>query len=537
MSAHDEPPLTRRELRERERRAEAERSAAAEPGGVTEPTTSTESAPQQTAGTGRRRVTTSEPIRGGEIPTVDASVPEPGVAEPRVPEPEIPDAAGSETQAPAAEAPAPVAPESQAPETVVPGTRSPETAGTESLFTRSPAERVPERTMTRRELRELLAREAAEGTSPPETPEPDGAATPASSASDFVQPLAPPEQVAGSAAPPGDSSPSAAIADESPSAATAGEQDAAASEAPDARTSPAEAPAAPPEKRGLFGRRKRAESAASEPTAPELAAREQAAPEPAAPGPDGAPARETSAPPALSDEATEVIAEAVAPPADPSTPAADVVPEPPSPTAGDRDDASPETAPESDPAAAPPLEPVLFSPPTAPIDDRPGAAFGMTPDNSRPASPGHWASTEGQAFDQIVSRGSGTAATGATNALILPALPVSDATGPLLSTGDVLVTGSIDLPRSVGSTGAHPRRYDSADIDRLLDEPDEPIATSELAPVRASRAVSSHTSTRGVMAPPKARGNRLPIVLAITAGVLALAVIGLIVAGYVFRVI
>lgn len=101
-----------------------------------------------------------------------------------------------------------------------------------------------------------------------------------------------------------------------------------------------------------------------------------------------------------------------------------------------------------------------------------------------------------------------------------------------MNTGEILVTGSIDLPRGLGATGAHPDRIDSSDIDRLLDGEENEFNTSEVSPVRASRAVSTHTSTRGVIAPPKKRGNTLPVVLMVTAGVLAVGVIGLLVATY-----
>lgn len=161
----------------------------------------------------------------------------------------------------------------------------------------------------------------------------------------------------------------------------------------------------------------------------------------------------------------------------------------------------------------------------------------------RPFTPptGHWstaAELDADEGDQpIISRsvGQSTAAT-TTNALILPSLPKPDATGPLTSTGEILVTGSIDLPRGMGSTGAHPSRIDSSDLDRLLDGEENEFNTSEVAPVRASRAIATNTSTRGVITPPKKRGNTLPLVLMITAGVLAVGVIGLLVAAYVLKV-
>jgi hypothetical protein len=88
----------------------------------------------------------------------------------------------------------------------------------------------------------------------------------------------------------------------------------------------------------------------------------------------------------------------------------------------------------------------------------------------------------------------------------------------------------------MGATGANPQHLDSSDIDRLLDGEENEFNTSEVAPVRASRAISSHTSTRGVITPPKKRGNMLPVVLMVTAGVLAVGVIGLLIAAYVLRV-
>ncbi|MCX7522245.1 hypothetical protein OSC27_08135 [Microbacterium sp. STN6] len=140
-------------------------------------------------------------------------------------------------------------------------------------------------------------------------------------------------------------------------------------------------------------------------------------------------------------------------------------------------------------------------------------------------------------FDDVLAQNTDNGgSTTASNALILPVVPSApDATGPLTSTGEILVTGTIDLPRSLGATGQHPDRYDSSEMDRLFDQEADP-RTSDVAPVRASRAVSTHTSTRGMIAPPKKRSSRLPVILPVTAAVLALAVIGLVIAGVVFKV-
>lgn len=162
---------------------------------------------------------------------------------------------------------------------------------------------------------------------------------------------------------------------------------------------------------------------------------------------------------------------------------------------------------------------------------------------------GHWSvardidegiavSDEYQPLDQLMGRG--VAAGGVpttTNALILPSIP-QQGTGsqPLTSTGEVLITGSIDLPRSLGSTGQHPNTFDSSDMDHMLDQLDEGAPTSSVAPVSASKAVSSHASTRGVMTPPKKHAISLPTVLSITAAVLAIGVVALLVGGLVFNI-
>ncbi len=187
-----------------------------------------------------------------------------------------------------------------------------------------------------------------------------------------------------------------------------------------------------------------------------------------------------------------------------------------------------------------------------PVSPAQAPATSTTSESENPASNarqpyqppvGHWSTAgelddKNQQFDQIISRSvvsSGAATT--TNALILPVVPSApDATGPLTSTGEILVTGSIDLPRGLGSTGQHPDRYDTSDMDRMFEQDENEFNTSDVAPIRASRAVSTHTSTRGVITPPKKRGGRLPVVLSITAAVLAIGVIGLLVAGYILKV-
>ncbi|MBX3092149.1 MAG: hypothetical protein KF801_06530 [Cryobacterium sp.] len=124
-----------------------------------------------------------------------------------------------------------------------------------------------------------------------------------------------------------------------------------------------------------------------------------------------------------------------------------------------------------------------------------------------------------------------------TSALVLPVFPTTGPiTGPVNGTGEVLLTGSIDLPRSLGINGLHPSRYDRADIDAIIDAGDREDSAPDSAPVRAVRAVSTYTSSQGIIATKRPRGNNLPMVLSITAGVMMVGVVVLIVAGMIFKI-
>ena len=166
--------------------------------------------------------------------------------------------------------------------------------------------------------------------------------------------------------------------------------------------------------------------------------------------------------------------------------------------------------------------------PSAAIADEPVAA---------PKPVGHWTDQlnvpidRAEPFDQLLSRGGvshGVPTT--TNALILPMLPDTGPLGnPLANSGDVIVTGSVDLPRSVGATGVHPSQIDSSDVDRLFDQVEDGAGVG--APVAATRAISTQNAARAMMAPPKKEGMNVPLVLAVTAGVLALGVVATLVIG------
>ncbi len=138
---------------------------------------------------------------------------------------------------------------------------------------------------------------------------------------------------------------------------------------------------------------------------------------------------------------------------------------------------------------------------------------------------------EPEPFDQLLSRGAlshGVPTT--TNALILPSLPDQGPLGnQITNAGEIIATGSIDLPRSFGATGVHPSQIDSSDVDRLFDHVED-VGTG-VAPVAATRAISTQGASRAMIAPPKKEGMNVPLVLAVTAGVLALGVVATLVIG------
>jgi len=138
---------------------------------------------------------------------------------------------------------------------------------------------------------------------------------------------------------------------------------------------------------------------------------------------------------------------------------------------------------------------------------------------------GHWSQQAHGSNDTEVhdeETGARRVAVTNTNAIILPNSALADPTGALNATGEVILTGSIDLPASLSATGSH-RPIDGAEVDRLLEQHDEQPDT-DASPVRASRAVSSHTSTRQVvLAAAKPKESRTPLILGVTVGAVGVA--------------
>ncbi len=120
-----------------------------------------------------------------------------------------------------------------------------------------------------------------------------------------------------------------------------------------------------------------------------------------------------------------------------------------------------------------------------------------------------------------------------TSALVLPSVPTAEGLmGPFSATGEILITGSINLPSSMGSTGVQPARYDHSDVDALLEAEDREDSQQDSAPVRAIRAVSTSTSSGDVITSMKPRKtSKLPMVIIISSSVLIVGVVVLLVLG------
>jgi hypothetical protein len=136
-------------------------------------------------------------------------------------------------------------------------------------------------------------------------------------------------------------------------------------------------------------------------------------------------------------------------------------------------------------------------------------------------------------FDQLISRSvTGSITTG--NALILSQTPSAPPlSAPVTATGEVLITGTFNLPEGLGSTGHAHGTADGKEADAVLVDGELP-AHSSPTPIAASAAISTVKTTGDVITPPTPeKGGRLMMTLAITAGVLALALVGVLILAFV----
>lgn len=185
------------------------------------------------------------------------------------------------------------------------------------------------------------------------------------------------------------------------------------------------------------------------------------------------------------------------------------------------DDAEPETdsAPEADAAEgdsadsddkADELEVVTAERPVV------GAAFGLGVKQEKPV---------GALFDDLLDGGSSSSSQRSTSTALIftPSTGAGSLSGPIASTGELLITGTYALPDGIGSQGHAHGTADGRDADAVLLDGELAPASSP-TPIAASAAVSTSKSAGEVIRPPAPdKGNKLMLTLAIVAGGLALA--------------
>ena len=262
---------------------------------------------------------------------------------------------------------------------------------------------------------------------------------------------------------------------------------------------------------------------ADEPAAMADAETEQAEAEQAADAADAAPDAPVADPEQMVDDAAPTVAVPVdAVLADPA----------PSEAVEDLPAAPADEAPAEDAPAEPAEEKPSYSFPDIAPPEEWRSVFDDPATRSMPAQGGD---AQG-GFDDLISRAvsqEGAGGTSNTSALILPSMPeetTGGLTGPLGGTGDLYVTGSLQLPKSLGETGGHSSLHDSIEIDPITGaESGDPQVTGQgPAPVSARHAVSARVdSTIPVVAKPAKERSKLPLVLSLTGGGLLLAVVAL----------
>lgn len=135
-------------------------------------------------------------------------------------------------------------------------------------------------------------------------------------------------------------------------------------------------------------------------------------------------------------------------------------------------------------------------------------------------------------FDQLLSRGPATTSS-TPHALIVSQTPSPQIMAPVNATGEVIITGMLNLPDGLGSTGHAPGTADGKDVDAVLVDGELP-AHSSPTPIAASAAISTVKLPGEIIQPPAPeKGSRLMLALAITAGVLALALVGVLILAFV----
>ncbi|WAB81605.1 hypothetical protein OVN18_00850 [Microcella daejeonensis] len=189
------------------------------------------------------------------------------------------------------------------------------------------------------------------------------------------------------------------------------------------------------------------------------------------------------------------------------------------PAGAEAPDADAHAAPAPNPVVAPPLS--LVEPPAV----LPGESAQPQPST---ATGSHWSvgaqAADDDPFENTFSRQVGSAAA-STNVLVLPEMPMAGLTGPVPGTGEIIITGMIDVPKSISSTGSMSAVHESPDIDDLFEAGEREVPSTESTPVSAINAVSGHTATRAVMGGRKPRGNTVTTALVASTVVMAVAAV------------
>lgn len=126
-------------------------------------------------------------------------------------------------------------------------------------------------------------------------------------------------------------------------------------------------------------------------------------------------------------------------------------------------------------------------------------------------------------------------ASATTSAIVLPEAPLAiDLDAPLGATGEVLLTGSIELPDVLAATGAV-AVVPPTDADDRFDDEHVAHTSTNLQPVPASAVASQHALGTPIVSEPRPRVNRALTALLITAAGLAVVVTGLVVVAIVLK--
>lgn len=207
---------------------------------------------------------------------------------------------------------------------------------------------------------------------------------------------------------------------------------------------------------------------------------------------------------------------------------------------------------ESAPFAAPSFGDLPFDRQTGEVEVAPGVAENVPqpqvaprPHDSRPkVNPGFGeallakedprASRPSNSFGELLTAGDSTGSSRvAPSALIYSQTPgAGSLSGPVPTTGEILITGMMSLPDGIGSQGHAIGAADGKEVDAVLLDGEIPAASSPV-PIAASSAISTIKPAGEVIRPPEPdKGNKLMLALTITAGALALALVGALVVAF-----